>query len=267
MSTILLPTYLHTPAFEEFMEKFYKNVMQNDLVKHFFLLAKKQVVEKNLRRYWPFLFPRTQLEYRKPAAATSVYEVRLPESQFAEVAMIMARLMREMKFDTEHAPQLMHEIFEIIEETRSQATDSSQSVIEGKDINSEVLQISLKRVKIQTEVMPSKSIKTGKGLEHEVWIRLDNDAKLVCISGKILINLESFEDQLTEIITKQAEKESIVQLKLVIDAGPQHLLASHFLPLKNGIPIRLFINYLQKFALDLAAVYAFDKNSVLMNKT
>ena len=36
MSSILLPTYLGTPKFDEFIEKFYENVMLSDLVKHFF---------------------------------------------------------------------------------------------------------------------------------------------------------------------------------------------------------------------------------------
>jgi hypothetical protein len=179
----------------------------------------------------------------------------------------MEKLLREMKFNVDHAPQLMHEILELIEETRSQASASSQSAIEGKDINSDILQVVLKRNKIQSEVMPSKSIKTGNGLEHEVWIRLDNEEKLVLILGKIFIKDESFDDQLAEIIEKQADKESIVQLKLVRDAGPQHFLSSRFLPFDNGIPIRLFIKYLQKFAVDLFAVYALDKNSVLKKKT
>jgi hypothetical protein len=118
---------------------------------------------------------------------SSDLDIRLPESQFSEVVLIMARLLREMKFNVDHAPQLMHEILELIEETSSQATASSQSVIEGKDFNSDILQFVLKKNKIQSELMPSKSIKTGKGLEHEVWIRLDNEEKLVLISGKIII--------------------------------------------------------------------------------
>jgi hypothetical protein len=267
MSSILLPTYLGTPKFDEFIEKFYENIMLSDLVKHFFLLAKKPAVVRDLNRYWPYLLPKTLLDYRKPAVASSDYDIRLPESQFSEVALIMARLLREMKFNVDHAPQLMHEILELIEETRNQSSASSQSVIEGKDINSDILQFVLKKNKIQSELMPSKSIKTGKGLEHEVWIRLDNEEKLVLISGKIIIKDESFDDQLAEIIEKQADQESIVQLKLVRDAGPQHFLASRFLPFDNGIPIRLFIKYLQKFAIDLAAAYAFDKNSVLKKKT
>ena len=267
MSTILLPTYLGTPKFDEFMDKLYENVMLSDLVKHFFLIAKKPAVDRDLSRYWPYLLPKTILEYRKPAVATSEYDIRLPESQFSEVVMIMTKLLREMKFNVDHAPQLIHEILELIEETRSQASASTQSVIEGKDINSDILQVVLKRNKIQSEVMPSKAIKTGNGLEHEVWIRLDNEEKLVRISGKVIIKDESFDDQLTEIIEKQAEKESIVQLKLVRDAGPQHFLASHSLPFENGIPIRLFYKLLTKFAVDLFAVYALDKNSVLKKKT
>jgi hypothetical protein len=139
-------------------------------------------------------------------------------------------------------------------------------VLEGKDISADILQIVLKRNKIESEVMPSKAIKTGKGLVHEVWIRLDHDAQIVRLSGKIFIKDESFDDQLNEIIEKQANKYSIVELKLVRDAGPQHFLASHSLPFENGIPIRLFIKYLQQFSVDLAGVYAFDKDSILKKK-
>jgi hypothetical protein len=115
--------------------------------------------------------------------------------------------------------------------------------------------------------MPSKAIKTVKGLEYETWIRLDYEEKVVRISGKIFIKDEAFDDQLTEIIEKQADKDSIVRLRLVRDAGPQHLLANYSLPFQNGIPIRLFIRCLQRFGLDLAAVYSFDKESILKKKT
>ena len=266
MSALLLPSYLGNSLFEEFICKFYETVILNDLVKHFFLLAKRPVVFRDLRRYWPYLLPKTPLEYRKPASATSEYDIRLPESQFSEIVTITNRMMIQMKFNSEHAPQLAHEILEIIEETRSQAAASSQSVLEGKDISADILQIVLKRNKIESEVMPSKAIKTGKGLVHEVWIRLDHDAQIVRLSGKIFIKDESFDDQLNEIIEKQANKYSIVELKLVRDAGPQHFLASHSLPFENGIPIRLFIKYLQQFSVDLAGVYAFDKDSILKKK-
>ena len=128
MNAILLPTYLGTPKFDEFVEKFCENVMLSDLVKHFLLLAKKPALVRDLNRYWPYLLPKTLLEYRKPAVASSDYDIRLPESQFSEVVLIMAKLLREMKFNVDHAPQLIHEILELIEETRSQASASSQAL-------------------------------------------------------------------------------------------------------------------------------------------
>jgi hypothetical protein len=85
--------------------------------------------------------------------------------------------------------------------------------------------------------------------------------------GKIFIKDQAFDDQLEEIVQKQAEKESIVNLKLVRDSGPQHFYASHSLPYANGIPMRLFIRYLHRFCMDLAGVYSFDKESVLKKKS
>ena len=267
MAHILLQKYLGTPEFDEYLDQFYDAVTQNDLIKHFFIVAKKPAVIQDLNRYWPYLLPKTTLEYRKPATPTSLYEIQLPERQFSEIVLLMTKLFRELKFSSEHAPQLIHEILELIEETRSQTSDTASSTLEGKDIDSEIIHLVLRRNKIQSEVMPSKAIKTGKGLEHESWIRLNKEDKRLLIFAKIFIKDQAFDDQITEIIQKQEDKESIVSLRLVRDSGPQHLYASHSLPFDNGIPIRLFIRCLQRFCMDLAAVYTFDKESILKKKS
>jgi truncated hemoglobin YjbI len=267
MAQILLETYLGTQQFDDFLDQFYDAVTQHDLVKHFFIVAKKPAVIQDLKRYWPYLLPKSTLEYRKPAVPSSSYEIQLPESQFSEIVIMMTKLFREMKFSSEHAPQLIHEILELIEETRSQTADTASTTLEGKDIDPEILHLFLKRHRIQSEVMPSKALKTVKGLEYESWIRLDHEEKEIRIYGKIFIKDEAFDDQLTEIIEKQADKESIVKLRLVRDSGPQHLYASHTLPFNNGIPMRLFTRCLQRFCADLAAVHSFDKESILKKKT
>jgi truncated hemoglobin YjbI len=267
MISILLQSYLGTKEFDQFLDQFYENVSQNDLVKHFFLLAKKPTIIQDLNRYWPYLIPKTTFEYRKPATPTSSYDIQLPERQFSEIIVIMTKLFRELKFNAEHAPQLTHEILEIIEETRSQTADTSPSVLDAKEVDSEKISLFLKRNKIVSEVMPSRAIKTEKGLAHEAWIRLDDEEKTILLYGKIFIKDQAFDDQLEEIIQKQAEKESIVNLKLVRDSGPQHFYASHTLPFDNGVPMRLFIRYLHRFSMDLAGVYSFDKESVLKKKS
>ncbi len=267
MLSNLLQTYLGTKEFDQFMDQFYETVSQSDLVKHFFLLAKKPAIIQDLNRYWPYLVPKSILEYRKPPTATSSYEIQLPERQFSEIVLIMTKLFRELKFSSEHAPQLIHEILEIIEETRSQTADTSPSVLSTKEVNPDMILLFLKRNKINSEIMPSKAIKAEKGLAHESWIRIDDEEQQVIIYGKIFIKDQAFDDQLAEIIQKQEEKESIVSLKLVRNAGPQHFYASHAVPFDNGIPIRLFIRYLHRFSMDLAAVYSFDKESILKKKS
>ena len=137
MAQILLQTYLGTPQFDDFLDQFYDSVTQHDLVKHFFIVAKKPAVIQDLKRYWPYLLPKSTLEYRKPATPTSSYEIQLPESQFSEIVIMMTKLFRELKFSSEHAPQLIHEILELIEETRSQTADTASTTLEGKDIDSD----------------------------------------------------------------------------------------------------------------------------------
>jgi hypothetical protein len=267
MVSILLQPYLGTKEFGQFLDQFYENVTQNDLVNHFFLLAKMPTIVQDLNRYWPYLMPKTALEYRKSPAPTSSYEIQLPERQFSEISGIIMKLFRELKFNSEHSLQLIHEILEIIGETRSQTADTSPSVVNVKEFTPEKISLFLKRNKIFSEVMPSKAVKTEKGLAHESWIRLDNEEKKILLYGKIFINDLAFDDQLEEIIQKQADKESIVTLKFIRDSGPPHFYASHLLPFDNGIPMRLFIRYLHRFCMNLAGVYSFDKESLLKKKS
>ena len=267
MLPVLLQSYLGTKEFDQFLDQFYDTVSRNDLVKHFFLLAKKPTIIQDLKKYWPYLIPKTTLEYRKPPTPTSSYHIQLPERQFSEIVVIMTKLLSELKFNSEHAPQLIHEILEIIEETRSQTADTSASILSVKEVDSEKISLFLKRNKITSEVMPSRAIKIEKGLAHESWIRLDDEEKIILLYGKIFIKDQAFDDQLEEIIQKQDERESIVNLKLVRDSGMQHFYASHSLPYNSGIPMRLFTRYLHRFSMDLAGVYNFDTESILKKKS
>ena len=92
MAQILLEKYLGTPQFDDFLDQFYDSVTQHDLVKHFFIVAKKPAVLQDLKRYWPYLLPKSTLEYRKPATPTSSYEIQLPESQFSEIVILMTKI-------------------------------------------------------------------------------------------------------------------------------------------------------------------------------
>jgi hypothetical protein len=263
MTFVLLESYLGSKEFDEFIDKFYEAVAFNDLVKHFVILAKKTTIIQDLKRYSPYLISKSYLEYARPPSASSSSEIQLPELQFSEILVIMNRIFRQLKFDPDHVPQLTHEILEIIEETRSQTADTTPSVLKAKEVDSERISLFLKRNKIKCDVMPSKAIKTEKGLKHECWIRVADDDMRLLIYGKIFIKDQAFDDQINEIIDRQEQKESIVNLQLIRDAGPQHFYSSHSLPYASGIPIRLLIRYLHRFSSDMAAVYNFDENSIL----
>jgi hypothetical protein len=97
--------------------------------------------------------------------------------------------------------------------------------------------------------MASKAIKTEKGLKHQAWIRLADDELSLFIYGKIFIKDQAFDDDLNEIIQKQNELESIVNLQLVRHSGPQHFYASHTIPFDNGIPSHFRVWNIQTWSL------------------
>ncbi|MEO0319006.1 MAG: hypothetical protein RL404_2683 [Pseudomonadota bacterium] len=263
MTTILLPTYLPTADFDDFFHQFYDGVCGNDLVKHYFVLARKNTTLQDMKRYWSYLTPKTALEYRRPATPTASVDIQLPESQFSEIVQVMARVCRERKVNPEHVPQLTHEILELIEETRSQTNDMLPSKMETHEVEPEKLCAFLKRYKIFAEVMPSKNIMVERGLSHKVWLSIEPEGKRIHIEGRIYISDAAFDDQINEIIERQDQQESFVGLRLERGQGAQHLAERHALSYRHGIPMRLFTRYLRRFSMDLDRVYAFDKEGAL----
>ena len=233
------------------------------MVKHYFFLAKKAVILQDMKKFSSYLTPKISLEYRRPATATASPDIQLPDSQISEISQIMVRVFRAKKFSIEDIPQLTHEILEMIDETRSQTNDTAVSILYPDEIDSENVYKFLKKNKIDSEVMPSKALMAERGLAHKVWIYLDHDEKTISIEGKIFIKDIAFDDQIEEIIEKQNNRDSFVKIRLVRDAGAQHLFERHVLPFKNGIPMRLFVRYLNRFSSNLDQIYSSDSDGIL----
>ncbi len=263
MKMLLLPTYLTNADFDDFIHQFYDGVCNNDLVKHYFVLAKKSAILQDMKRYWPYVTPKTVLDYRRPATPTASVDIQLPESQFAEIVQVMARVCRERKMNPEHVPQLTHEILELIEETRSQTNDMLPSKLDATEVDPDTLCHFLKRYKIFADVMPSKNIMVERGLSHKVWLAIDAEARRIHVEGRIYTSDMAFDDVIEQIIERQEAQDSFINLKLERGQGAQHLTDRHALSYAHGIPMRLFTRYLRRFSSDLDRIYAFDKEGAL----
>lgn len=264
MTTVLLNSYIKTSDFETIIHQIHDAVCSNDLVKHYFVLAKKTAVMQDIRRYSNYLTTKTALEYRRPAAPTASVDIQLPESQFSEIIQIIGRVFREWKINPEHVPQLTHEILELTEESRSQTNDTLSSKLEAKEVSVDKIQYFLKRYKISSDVMPSKAIMAERGLSHKLWLRIDSEQQLLRIEGRIAISDAGFDDQVEEILERQSGRESFINLQLETDdAGRRRLVARHALSYEHGIPMRLFVRCLRRFSADLDQVHASDKDGIL----
>ena len=263
MTAILLNSYLKDSDFEGILSQIHDEVCANDLVKHYFVLAKKSTVLQDIKRYHNYLMPKTPLEYRRPASPTASPDIQLPESQFSEIIQIIARVFREKKLKPEHVPQLTHEILELTEESRSQTNDTLSSKLDAKEVSVDKIQYFLKRYKISSDVMPSKAIMAERGLSHKVWLRIDQERREVQIEGRIKISDAAFDDQIEEILERLEAKDAFVRLTMESDDGRRRFIARHDLSFAHGIPMRLFVRCLRRFSADLDQAHSSDKDGIL----
>jgi hypothetical protein len=263
----LLHSFLGNDKFEQIISDFHDEVKKTDLVKHYFLAARKDVILRDLKKYHFYLTPKSDYDYAQQPVPSSKSDIQIPSTQFQEVTQILVNILRKNKIVQREISQLLHEILEIVEETRSQCNETEVSTLDRVEINPEKIYKLLSRNRIVSEVMPSKAIRTEKGLPFPIWIRTDYDNKELIISGKIVINDTAMQDDISKVIEKSKTKAGFVNVKLEQDTGPQYLIDDHRIPFNDGIPIRLFTRYLQRFSADFNLIFGSDENNILRMPT
>ena len=156
------------------------------------------------------------------------------------------------------------EILEIIEETRSQCNETEVSKLDLVEISPDKICKVLSRNKITSEVMPSKAVRTERGLPHPIWIDTDYENKKLNVTSKIIIKESASNTDINELLEKVNGKASFIMLKLERDTGPRFLTDGRDLPFNDAIPIRLFTRYLRRFSSDFEKVYASDSDNILV---
>jgi len=261
--TSILANYVKEKILEEVIFDFYDRIRENDLVKHYFLAAKKSGILADLKKYHFYLAEKSGYDYFQTPVASSNWDVQLPESQFKEVVHILGKILIAKKINPDYIPQLKHEILEIIEETRSQSAETEVSTLYLKEASPDKINQLLTRHRIRSEVMPSREIKTEKGLQHPVWIDIDYDNINLVIKSKIYFKVGASNTEILELHKKVNGKIIFLEPKIDSDASAPYLYDHHFLPFAGGIPIRLLIRYLRRFSMEFSQLYTFDNEKIL----
>ena len=260
----LLHAFLEHTNFEKIISNFHDEVKKTDLVKHYFLAAKKPAIIQDLKKYYHYLTPKTAYEYTLPPTPSSKWELQLPSNQFQEVNHILGTELRKNKIKTVEAQQLQHEILEIIEETRSQCNETEVSKLDVVEISPDKIYQLLRRNKIFSEIMPSKAVRTERGLPHPIWIYTDYENKTVDVSSKIIIKESASQTDIDELLEKITANEKFIHLKLEqADVGPRYLTDGHHIPFNDGIPLRLFTRYLRRFSSEFDKTFTSDSEDIL----
>ncbi len=262
----LLHSYLGDPDFEKVIFDFHDEVRNTDFVKHYFLAAKKTAVMQDLKKYHHYLLPKSDYEYSLPPTATAKTEIQIPSSQFYEVTQILATELRKHKVLAADSMRLQHEILEIVEETRSQCDETEVSKLDVVEINPEKIYKLLRRNGIISEVMPSGGVRTERGLPHTVWIYVDEEKRMVLVTGRIRIKESASQTDIDELLEKIRPHEKFIHLEFERnDAGTRYLTDTHEIPFNDGIPIRLFKRYLRRFSMEFDRIFGFDGERILVN--
>lgn len=261
----LLRSYVPNKQFKDAVRDFYDALAEKDAAKHYLFLAKKDQIIKDLKKYWAYVTPKSDREYKESPTPSASNNIQLPRSQFHIVSDTLEKSFETHKIRKDHIAQLCHDTLEVIEESRSQTNDDFLSVLDAIDVDAGSVHLLMKRQKVYSEITPAKEVHAKRGLSHNVWLHIDHDEKHLMVEGKIYIRESAIEDQIEDIIYKQNAKHGIVKLKMQEEVDKIFLYDRHILPFGNGVPVRLLVRYLKRFSMEFHLVHNFDSDKILLS--
>lgn len=260
----LLKSYIQNKPYKDAVKQFHDNLAEIDAAKHFLFLAKKDQIIKDLKKYWPYVTPKSEREYKEAPTPSSSHNIQLPRSQFHIVSDTLEKALKVHEIPKDHIAQLCHDSLEVIEESRSQTNDDFLSVLDPIDVDAGSLHLLLKRQKVYSEITPAKEVHIKRGLAHDLWLHINHDEKHLLIEGKIYIRETAIEDQIEDIMFKQNAKHGIVRLKMQEEIDKFYIYDRHILPFGNGVPVRLLVKYLKRFSMELHMTHNLDSDKILL---
>jgi hypothetical protein len=265
-----LPTHdlLNNPRLKEILGEMHDKVCSNDYASHYLKFTRKDVFIDGICKYSQYIFPKSASDYRLNPVRTAIDSAKISVHQFDEVCSCFLQCLKKYGYKAQVGEKIMHDLLYLTEEVRSLKDEMTPSLIGSKDFTSEFLGGYFRKKRYQVILEEGDLIHVIGGLPHPIMIILDKREKVLTLIGRLdfLVDKNALPLKFADFANSQIifnfnaymRNLSPLNWKLISDDGDNFALTHHKINFKDGVPLRLFDNFLFFFSHELDKIIVVD---------
>jgi len=263
----LLKKYGGINNLKKHIKLFYKNIIEEKRIKHYFFGINVENVINDVINYKSFILPKAQYVYESFPIQTSPSTIKVRIPVFEEVCRVLQiQLQTEMIVNFRDVPRMYHYIMDVIEETRCKSMDSGErtsiasNLVSLEAIN-EILNHKSREVRTFYEENGDLRIDKSWRVTYPFFLHLSKENKTITLYAKGYARLGVDESEILKILKAAKDKFVHFNLYLKKDNKGLYIEMRHTSDYSaDGIPIRLFLVLLLNFSWRFEEVMSLDKD-------
>lgn len=239
---------------KELLEVFFERVLEVKEIRHFLFNVKLERALKDIILYMPYIVKRHDRYYKGILVQTAPSGIRIGAGQFEEIANILRYTLKDFKVGTDDVPPFAGHILELIEETRAQSEDLTQTVFKPVDVSLKSLDMLLSKNGLNSKIDARGDIYVYGGVIYPFHIRLNTENKTI----KYIIRAASNEgvtlEQIQTFLNQAIKSVPKIELKIIELNSVLNIISDLSLPYHMGVPTRLLVRAAKTFTEHFATV-------------
>jgi hypothetical protein len=244
----------------------HEEVVAKQEVRHFLFNSNIEQLYKDQVNFMPYILRKSDRMYRENLMQTAPQNVRIGGGQFEEIVQIFKRLLlKEFKVQREDIGRIASHVLELIEESRSQSEDLTQTTWKPVDITAANIDRFYTKSGMMSKIDTNGEISIMSGGSYPFRTRIDVENKqLILIARAYAKDGVTFE-QVDEVVQAALQKVPALKYRAVKTDKNPVFVSDYKLPYRHGVPTRLFFRASKLFSGAFSDALECDKEGYLKN--
>ncbi len=259
----LLSKYEDEEKLNRILLKFYSRVTSNVSIKHFFMDLSFEKMLRDVSRFNQFILDRPEKTYTDKPNQTTDPSLQIGSASFIEICHQLVEVLKEENIEEKDIPRLVTDTMEIIEESKSEASDRISSVYQVDNLNADQLIhiFSLARIKAELNDDNILTIRVND-TKIPIYLKLHKEQQLLLFYGKV-VSKKSDCSALDNLVSIANEIYPFFPVFSCKENESFYLYAEHQFSIQDGLPSRLMNRIAKQFAKCFENAVLCDKEKIL----
>jgi hypothetical protein len=245
---------------------FYKNVMEQKELRHFFFGMTVDKLVRDIELFQDFVMPKPERYYRDSFSQTAPSAIQIKAPQFDELQLLLGTTLRSAGYLKSQVPVLSAKLLELFEESRAQMADENIKVWKPLEVTNELVSDLYKANRTDARLEKNGDVYGSRGFFYPFWTRVAGDTKQIIFIGQGFSTSVDTPQATMEAFCKQVN-EKVTQQKFQVRLSPKGpvLFARQAISYAHGVPTRMLMRGAKLFSSTFESAMVMDNDKLLKN--